>query len=297
MMFLGARALPFRLFGRLVRHRGQLKELGFGHRRRRDLGVGIGLRGKEVVVSSNSSERTDRCRERRLAAQPLGNQRVRIGLAQQHERPPEPLDVRSLPRLAGDEILGDEARFRAAPAAMYASASCACALYIVASSPPSTQISTRRISAGDVIGHARDEFLQRGRGRRPVACATAASAASSTTWKPASGACSATLQPSSAISSRRAGSSSSSRPTIATPSSLSAPRELDLGDGQQQRRIVAGGFERQVFRRRGDVARATNARASCALSSVSDGIGRARLPQRLERLVGLALPSSAAAIA
>ena len=34
------------------------------------------------------------------------------------------------------------------PAAMYASASCACASYIVASRPPSTQISTSRINAG-----------------------------------------------------------------------------------------------------------------------------------------------------
>ena len=48
--------------------------------------------------------------ERRLAAQPRGDQRVGIRLAEQHERAAEPLDVRVVPRLARDEILGDEAR-------------------------------------------------------------------------------------------------------------------------------------------------------------------------------------------
>ena len=47
-------------------------------------------------------------REWRLATQPAGNQRVRVGLAAQLERTPEPLDVRVVPRLACHEVLGDE---------------------------------------------------------------------------------------------------------------------------------------------------------------------------------------------
>ena len=56
--------------------------------------------------------------ERRLAAQPLGDERVGIGLAQQHERAPEPLDVR---RSHGSRATRSSAMNRAsvaAPAAM-----------------------------------------------------------------------------------------------------------------------------------------------------------------------------------
>ncbi len=53
--------------------------------------------------------------ERRLTAQPLGDDGVDIGFAEQRERPPEPLDVRPVPRLARDQILGNHPRLDARP--------------------------------------------------------------------------------------------------------------------------------------------------------------------------------------
>ena len=41
--------------------------------------------------------------------EPIRNDRVRVLDLEQHQRAAEPLDVRPLPRLAGDEILGDDA--------------------------------------------------------------------------------------------------------------------------------------------------------------------------------------------
>ena len=55
-----------------------------------------------------------------------------------------------------------------APTARYASANCACAVCIVASSPPSTQISTSRIKRGNVVGSAADELVEGCGGRCPV---------------------------------------------------------------------------------------------------------------------------------
>ena len=49
--------------------------------------------------------------ERRLAAQPLGDDDVGLRHPQHHQRAAEAIDVRRLPRLAGDEILGNDARF------------------------------------------------------------------------------------------------------------------------------------------------------------------------------------------
>ena len=49
--------------------------------------------------------------ERRLAAQPFRDQRVRIRHPQHDQRLAEPVDVRGFPRLARDEIFGDHAGF------------------------------------------------------------------------------------------------------------------------------------------------------------------------------------------
>ena len=45
-----------------------------------------------------------------LAIQPLGDDGVGLRNPQHHERLPEALDVRGLPRLPGDEVLGNDTR-------------------------------------------------------------------------------------------------------------------------------------------------------------------------------------------
>ena len=65
----------------------------------------------------------DRCRrgrrvsrrERRLPAQPLRDDFVRVVFPDEHERAAESLDVRALPRLARDQALGEDPRFVALP--------------------------------------------------------------------------------------------------------------------------------------------------------------------------------------
>ncbi len=67
--------------------------LGFGRRRR----CGDGALEERIMRH-----------ERRLSAQSLGDERVGIGDAKHHERPPKTIDVRRLPGLSRDEILGDD---------------------------------------------------------------------------------------------------------------------------------------------------------------------------------------------
>ena len=81
------------------------------------------------------------------------------------------------------------------PATRYASASWAWALYIVASSPPSTQISTSRISAGMWSGTRFTNSLSAAAAAAHSSSAMAAFTASSTHWKPASTSVPATAQP------------------------------------------------------------------------------------------------------
>ena len=66
------------------------------------------LEGRQLFPS----QREVGAHERRLTAQPLGDQPVRVGLSHEHQRPPEPLDVRAIPGLPGHQVLGNEAGLR-----------------------------------------------------------------------------------------------------------------------------------------------------------------------------------------
>ena len=74
--------------------------------------------------------------------------------------------MRVLPRLAGDQILGDDARLGRLSEPRYASASCACASYIVgfetAVDADFDELQERR----DLARHAGHEFLQQSPRRR-----------------------------------------------------------------------------------------------------------------------------------
>ena len=105
------------------------------------------------------------------------------------------------------------------PALRYASASCACAEYIVASRPPSTQTSTSFIRAGMCPDTLVVYSCRADAAAGQSLSATAASVATSIHWNPASASCSTRRQPSSTSSSRRVGSRTRMRDAISRPSS------------------------------------------------------------------------------
>ena len=101
------------------------------------------------VLDGKSSRNRIGGHERRLAAQSLGDEPFGIRLARQLERAAETFQVGAVPRLARNQILGDEPRLRRLSAGDIGVGQKRLRAYIVASSPPSTQIPNQtRISAG-----------------------------------------------------------------------------------------------------------------------------------------------------
>ena len=154
-----------------------------------------------------------------------------------------------LPRLARDEIFGDEPRLGrrrrprctrppAAPARCTSSTS----------RPPSTQISTSRISAGMWFGTRVTNSWSTAAAPGQSFSATAVSAASSTMRKPASGSLfgDAPAQLRDLLAARRIALEQPPDDRDAVVDPVAA--QPDVGDGEQQLRIVAGRFDRQVFR-------------------------------------------------
>ena len=166
MTLLMAGSLPCRLHDRIVGHGGSRHQVFQAHDIRwRQGAAGISGHLVELMVV----ERQVGAREGRLPAQSRGNQRVRIGFAQQHERPPKALDVRLVPRLSRHEILGDEPRFRrGARRDIGVGQLCLRAEHRRFESTVDAQLDQMH-QRRDVIRHAGDELLQHRRGARPVA--------------------------------------------------------------------------------------------------------------------------------
>ena len=91
-----------------------------------------------------------------------------IGLSQQLQRTAETLEVRSVPRLARDQILGDEAGLRGEAAGEIGVGQMGLSAVHRRLEPAVDADLDQTHQCGDVIGNARDELLQRGGRRCPV---------------------------------------------------------------------------------------------------------------------------------
>ena len=250
-----------------------------------DLGF-VGLRhrlGRELVEERTAAQVG--AHERRLTAEPRRNQFVRIRLAQEDQGAAEALDVRLVPWLARDEVFGDEARLGGMPP------------LDVSVGQLRLRAEHRRLESAvhadldqphqrrDVIGDAGDELLQHGGGAGPVDLRD--SRVGGELHDEEAGLRrllgDAPAQQRDLLAARRVTLEEAAHDGEAFFELLAA--KLHVRDREQQFRVVAGGFRRQVERRGREVAlrdeRTRQLRRQFGVARIDDG----RLPQRLQRFV------------
>jgi hypothetical protein len=123
---------------------------------------------RKIVAETLRQEEEVGRHERRLPAEPLGNERFGIGFAELFERSAEAFEVRAIPRLARHEIFGDEPGLgRETCREIRVRKQRLCAAHRRLESPVDADLDETH-QCRNVVRHARDEFLQRRGGRGPV---------------------------------------------------------------------------------------------------------------------------------
>ena len=286
---------PFRPGGRRA-HRflpGLVGRGGRGEQRVHRLLVdrlGINLGERRRGVEQRIARRQVGAHERRLAAQTRRDQGVGIGLAEQHQRAPEALDVRVVPRLPRHEVLGDEPRFGGRAGGD------------VGVRELRLRAVHRRLEAAvdadldqpherrNVVRHAGDEFLQRGRGRGPVRLRDRRIGGElddpESRFRLFFG--DGPAEERDLLAARRILLEQTAYDREAVLEPVAA--KLDVRDQQQQLWIVAGVFDCEVLRRRRRIAARDERARELRPQLVVVGMAARGLTKGLERAVRVAAP-------
>ena len=242
--------------------------------------------GRDVV--EQRSARQVGAHERRFAAEPRRDQGVGIFLAEQHQGAAEPFDVGLVPRLPRHEILGDEPRLGRLPALDVGVRQLRLRAVHRRLEPAVDADFDEMHQRRNVIGHARDEFLQDGGGARPVRRGDRGRGGELDDDEPGLRRLfgDAPSQLRDLLAAR--GVFLKQPPDDGEPFFELVAAKLDVGDGQQQHGIARGGLGGEVFGGGREIAagdeRPGELRRQLGVARVE---GR-RLAQRRERFVDAA---------